>query len=101
MKKWDCSHYEPHLDVLFERNIKKTDKFYNWFGKCCKPMQRLYFLALPTSAGEDGSVDLSYVIGVAKELGKIITDYKIIIDKSTVPVGTAEKYMLLLQNDAK
>ena len=51
----------------------------------------LIFLALPTPPGEDGSADLSYVLGVAEDLGKIIKDYKVIIDKSTVPVGTAEK----------
>lgn len=48
-------------------------------------------MALPTPPGEDGSADLSYILGVAEEVGKIITDYKIIIDKSTVPVGTADK----------
>jgi UDPglucose 6-dehydrogenase len=52
---------------------------------------QLIFLALPTPPGEDGSADLSYILGVAKELGTIINDYKVIIDKSTVPVGTAEK----------
>ena len=49
------------------------------------------FLALPTPPGEDGSADLSYIIGVAENLGKILDDYKVIIDKSTVPVGTAAK----------
>ena len=51
----------------------------------------IVFLALPTPPGEDGSADLSYILGVAKELGKIMTDYKVIVDKSTVPVGTADK----------
>jgi UDPglucose 6-dehydrogenase len=51
----------------------------------------LIFLALPTPPGEDGSADLSYVLGVAGQLGKSIKNYKVIIDKSTVPVGTAEK----------
>jgi UDPglucose 6-dehydrogenase len=49
---------------------------------------------LPTPPGEDGSADLSYIIGVARDLGKIIKDYKVIVDKSTVPVGTAEKVRL-------
>src|SRR5690606_30206944 len=49
------------------------------------------FLALPTPPGEDGSADLSYVVGVADQLGSLLTEYKIVINKSTVPVGTAEK----------
>src|SRR5690606_10872959 len=52
---------------------------------------QIIFLALPTPPGEDGSADLKYVLGVADDLGKIITDYKVIVDKSTVPVGTSEK----------
>jgi UDPglucose 6-dehydrogenase len=51
----------------------------------------IIFLALPTPPGEDGSADLKYILGVADELGKILTGYKVIVDKSTVPVGTAEK----------
>ncbi len=51
----------------------------------------IIFLALPTPPGEDGSADLRYVLGVAADLGKLLTDYKVIVDKSTVPVGTAEK----------
>ena len=54
-------------------------------------MLKLFFLALPTPPGEDGSADLSYVLGVAEELGKIIQDYKVIVNKSTVPVGTSDK----------
>ncbi len=83
--------YEPHLDVLFERNIKqKRLKFTTDLGFAIKNAS-IIFLALPTPPGEDGSADLSYVLGVADQLGKMITDYKVIIDKSTVPVGTAEK----------
>ncbi len=51
----------------------------------------IIFLALPTPPGEDGSADLKYILGVADDLGKLLTDYKVIVDKSTVPVGTAEK----------
>lgn len=83
--------YEPHLDVLFERNIKqKRLKFTTDLGFAIKNAS-IIFLALPTPPGEDGSADLSYVLGVADQLGKMIRDYKVIIDKSTVPVGTAEK----------
>jgi UDPglucose 6-dehydrogenase len=83
--------YEPHLDVLFERNIKqKRLCFTTNLAEAIEDAQ-VIFLALPTPPDEDGSADLSYVLGVADELGKMINDYKIIIDKSTVPVGTAEK----------
>ncbi|HAA00198.1 MAG TPA: UDP-glucose/GDP-mannose dehydrogenase family protein [Flavobacteriales bacterium] len=83
--------YEPHLDVLFERNIKAGRlKFTTDLAEAIHPAQ-IVFLALPTPPGEDGSADLSYVLGVAEQLGKMIKDYKVIVDKSTVPVGTAEK----------
>jgi UDPglucose 6-dehydrogenase len=62
---------------------------------------QIIFLALPTPPGEDGSADLKYVLGVADELGKIITDYKVIVDKSTVPVGTAEKVHAAVAKHAK
>tara|TARA_B110000037_G_scaffold166680_1_gene188581 strand:- start:116 stop:1414 length:1299 start_codon:yes stop_codon:yes gene_type:complete len=91
MKSGIVPIYEPHLDVLFERNIKagrlnfttSLDEGLN-FGV-------IVFLALPTPEDEDGSADLSYVLGVADQIGKKIKDYKVIVDKSTVPVGTAEK----------
>lgn len=83
--------YEPHLDVLFERNIEQGRLSFTTDLKEAIDQSQIIFLALPTPPGEDGSADLSYVLAVADELGKIITEYKIIIDKSTVPVGTAEK----------
>jgi UDPglucose 6-dehydrogenase len=83
--------YEPQLDNLFQRNIKQNRLFFTNDLKDAIKEAQLIFLALPTPPGEDGSADLSYILGVAKELGTIINDYKVIIDKSTVPVGTAEK----------
>lgn len=83
--------YEPHLDVLFERNIKQGRLSFTTNLKEAIDQSEIIFLALPTPPGEDGSADLSYILGVADELGKIITNYKVIIDKSTVPVGTADK----------
>lgn len=86
--------YEPHLDVLFHRNIEAGRlKFTTNLAEAIESA-KIIFLALPTPPGEDGSADLSYIIGVAKDLGKIIKDYKVIVDKSTVPVGTAEKVRL-------
>jgi UDPglucose 6-dehydrogenase len=83
--------YEPHLDVLFERNIKQGRLQFTTNLEEAIADASIIFLALPTPPGEDGSADLSYVLGVANNLGRLIKDYKIVINKSTVPVGTAEK----------
>ena len=91
MQRGEIPIYEPHLDVLFERNIKQGRlTFTTDLAEAVKPAQ-IIFLALPTPPGEDGSADLSYILKVAEDLGGIIEDYKVIVDKSTVPVGTAEK----------
>ena len=91
MKAGNIPIYEPHLDVLFERNIKAGRLSFTTLLEEAVADAKLIFLALPTPPGEDGSADLSYVLGVADELGKMIKDYKVIISKSTVPVGTAEQ----------
>ncbi len=101
MKDGKVPIYEPHLDVLFERNIRQGRlSFTTDLASAIKDAQ-IIFLALPTPPGEDGSADLKYVLGVADDLGKIITDYKVIVDKSTVPVGTAEKVHAALARNAK
>lgn len=82
--------YEPHLDVYFERNIKAGRLKFTTSLAEGVAHATILFLALPTPPGEDGSADLSYVLNVAGELGRMITGYKIVIDKSTVPVGTAD-----------
>lgn len=91
MKNGEVPIYEPHLDVIFERNIKAGRLHFTTDLKEAIDGAQIIFLALPTPPGENGSADLSYILNVADELGKIITDYKVIVDKSTVPVGTAEK----------
>ncbi|NQY05463.1 MAG: UDP-glucose/GDP-mannose dehydrogenase family protein [Flavobacteriaceae bacterium] len=94
VKKMQEGHvpiYEPHLDVLFERNIKANRLTFTTSLQEGLDFGDIIFLALPTPEDEDGSADLSYVLGVSEEIGKLITSYKIIVDKSTVPVGTAEK----------
>jgi UDPglucose 6-dehydrogenase len=91
MKEGVVPIYEPHLDVLFHRNIKAGRLSFTTNLSEAIEKAKIIFLALPTPPGEDGSADLSYIIGVAKDLGKIIKDYKVIVDKSTVPVGTADK----------
>ena len=83
--------YEPGLEKLFLRNQKEGRLHFTTSLKEGIADAQIIFLALPTPPGEDGSADLKYILGVADELGKIISDYVIIIDKSTVPVGTADK----------
>jgi UDPglucose 6-dehydrogenase len=91
MRNGEVPIYEPHLDVLFHRNIKAGRlKFTTNLAEAIEKAS-IIFLALPTPPGEDGSADLSYILGVADELGKLMKDYKVLVDKSTVPVGTAEK----------
>jgi UDPglucose 6-dehydrogenase len=83
--------FEPGLEVLFKRNLKEGRlQFTTNLEEAIKD-SLVIFLALPTPPGEDGSADLRYVLGVADHLGKIMTDYKVIVDKSTVPVGTADR----------
>jgi UDPglucose 6-dehydrogenase len=90
LQRGEVPIYEPELDVLFDRNIKAGRLQFTTDLEKGIDTAEVVFLALPTPPGEDGSADLSYILGVAKELGKIIRSYKVLVDKSTVPVGTAE-----------
>lgn len=85
--------YEPGLEKLFLRNIKEERLSFTTDLKSAVEASDIIFLALPTPPGEDGSADLKYVLKVADDLGGIIqeSDFKVIVDKSTVPVGTADK----------
>jgi UDPglucose 6-dehydrogenase len=91
LKKGEVPIFEPGLDLLFERNTKQGRLHFTTDLKSAIEKAQIIFLALPTPPGEDGSADLRYIIGVAKDLSEIITDYKVIVDKSTVPVGTSER----------
>ncbi|MEO9209486.1 MAG: UDP-glucose/GDP-mannose dehydrogenase family protein [Ginsengibacter sp.] len=85
--------YEPGLEKLFERNTNEGRLAFTTSLRVGIKDAEIIFLALPTPPDEDGSADLKYVLGVAKDIGGLLNegDYKIIVDKSTVPVGTAEK----------
>jgi UDPglucose 6-dehydrogenase len=83
--------YEPGLEKLFQRNLKEERlSFTTDLAEGIKEAD-IIFLALPTPPGEDGSADLKYVLGVAEQIGKLLVGYKVIVNKSTVPVGTAQK----------
>lgn len=95
LKNAEVTIYEPGLDIIFYRNIAKNRLSFTGDLKEAVLNTDIIFLCLPTPQGEDGSADLKYVTGVAKDIGKILkesgtTDYKIIVNKSTVPVGTAQ-----------
>ncbi|MEE9438892.1 MAG: UDP-glucose/GDP-mannose dehydrogenase family protein [Saprospiraceae bacterium] len=91
MQNGEVPIYEPGLEILFERNTKQGRLTFTTDLKAGIKDAEVIFLALPTPPGADGSADLSFVLKVASDLSTIITDYKVIVDKSTVPVGTAEK----------
>lgn len=101
MQNGEVPIYEPHLDVLFERNIKAGRLIFTTSLKEGLDHGDIIFLALPTPEDEDGSADLKYVLGVADEIGKLITNYRVIVDKSTVPVGTSEKVHAAIAKQAK
>lgn len=91
MKAGQVPIYEPGLDVLFHRNIAQGRlSFTTNLAEGIKDAQ-IIFMALPTPPGGDGAADLSYILGAAKDISKLITEYKVIVNKSTVPVGTADK----------
>ena len=90
MQKGIVPIYEPHLDIIFERNIKAERLRFTTSLEDGLEHGNVILLALPTPEDEDGSADLSYIIQVADRIGDLIKDYKIIVDKSTVPVGTAD-----------
>lgn len=100
MKNGVVPIYEPHLDVLFERNINADRLAFTTSLDEGLEHGQIVFLALPTPEGEDGSADLSYVLDVSEAIGKKIKEYKVIVDKSTVPVGTAEKVHAIIAKNA-
>lgn len=101
MKKGQVPIYEPGLDTVFERNIAENRlAFTTGLAGAIKDAE-VIFLALPTPPNGDGSADLSYVMGVADELGKLLDHYCVVVDKSTVPVGTADKVAEAIAKNSK
>jgi UDPglucose 6-dehydrogenase len=96
-----CTIYEPGLELLLERNVDQGRLKFTTNLEEAVDASELIFLALPTPPGGDGSADLSFVLNMADTLGKIIKDYKVIVDKSTVPVGTADRVAEAIAKNAK
>jgi len=101
LKSGRITIYEPGLEQLFDRNIKQGRLFFTTSLEEGIKDAKIIFLALPTPPGADGSADLKYVLKVAEDLGPLLKDYAVVVDKSTVPVGTAEKVQKKIAVGAK
>lgn len=101
LKNGKITIYEPGLDILFERNVSQGRLSFTTSLQEGISGAQIIFLALPTPPGEDGSADLKYILKVAEDLGPLLEDYTVVIDKSTVPVGTAEKVRSRIAATAK
>jgi UDPglucose 6-dehydrogenase len=101
LKNGKITIYEPGLEQLFERNVKQERLFFTTNLQEGIKDAKVIFLALPTPPGENGSADLKYILKVADDLGPLLEDYTVIVDKSTVPVGTADKVRNRIAANAK
>ena len=101
LKEGKIPIYEPGLETVYERNFKEGRLQFSTDLKMAVEESEIIFLALPTPPGEDGSADLSYILGVAEKIGPILNGYKVIVDKSTVPVGTGERVYAAIQKNAQ
>ncbi|MBE9661012.1 UDP-glucose dehydrogenase family protein [Mucilaginibacter myungsuensis] len=97
MKNGQLPIYEPGLELLFHRNIKQDRLFFTSDLAAAIEDAKIIFLALPTPPGADGAADLSYVLGAGADIAKLLKEYKVIVTKSTVPVGTADKLTAVLK----
>ncbi len=91
--------YEPGLEALVQRNFSEERLHFTTNLAEAAKTSNIFFIAVGTPPGEDGSADLQYVLAVAREIGRLLTDYAIIVDKSTVPVGTADLVRLAIQEE--
>jgi UDPglucose 6-dehydrogenase len=101
LKKGNLPIYEPDLETLLHRNIHEGRINFTTNLKEGVNHAQVIFMALPTPPGEDGSADLSYILGAAKDIASLLEDYAVIVNKSTVPVGTAEKVRAVIEKSGK
>jgi UDPglucose 6-dehydrogenase len=99
MKSGKVPIYEPGLEMMFNRNISQNRLQFTTNLEEAITEAKIIFLALPTPPGGDGAADLSYVLGAAKDIARIIKEYKVIVTKSTVPVGTADKVTAIMKQN--
>src|SRR5690606_16924084 len=101
LRRGQITIYEPGLEQLFERNIRQNRLSFTTSLEEGIQGAQVIFLALPTPPGEDGSADLKYILKVADDLGPLLQEYTVVVDKSTVPVGTADKVRSRIAAKAK
>ncbi len=87
----DIPIYEPGLEAMVKRNVAAGRLRFTIDPQASVAHGTVQFIAVGTPPGEDGAADLSYVLGAARDIGRYMTEYRVVVDKSTVPVGTAEK----------
>ncbi|MCG8688392.1 MAG: UDP-glucose 6-dehydrogenase, partial [Desulfobacterales bacterium] len=99
LKKGILPIYEPGLEPIVLSNFKEgTLDFTTSLTQAAQDCS-IFFIAVGTPPGEDGSADLQYVLEVARQIGRVIDDYAVIVDKSTVPVGTADKVKAAVKDE--
>jgi UDPglucose 6-dehydrogenase len=91
LKKGIIPIYEPGLEAVVERNVHAGRLSFTTGTACALEKSSVVFIAVGTPPAEDGSADLSYVEAVARQIGSLIDKYTVVVDKSTVPIGTARK----------
>jgi len=99
LKKGELPIYEPGLEVIVRRNIAEQRLSFTTSLAEAQKTSNVYFIAVGTPPGEDGSADLKYVLAVAREIGQLINEYSVVVDKSTVPVGTADLVTKAIQDE--
>ncbi len=97
MQQGSLPIYEPGLEYLFHRNIIQERLYFTSNLSEALYDAEIIFLALPTPPGDDGSADLSYILKASADIARLITDYKVVVTKSTVPVGTADKVKAIME----
>src|ERR1700712_2409248 len=91
--------YEPGLGEVIERNVEAGRLTFSTDAAASVAHGAVQFIAVGTPPDEDGSADLKYVLAAARNIGKHMTEFKVVVDKSTVPVGTAEKVRVAIQEE--
>ena len=99
LKKGIVPIYEPGLESMVQKNYKSKSLMFSSDLKSAIQNSQIVFIAVGTPMGEDGSADLQYVLSVAKSIGQYIEDYTVIVNKSTVPVGTADKVQIVIKSE--
>lgn len=99
MQNGEVPIYEPGLDLLFNRNIEQGRLHFTTDLASAVRDAKIIFMALPTPPNGDGAADLSYILGASEDISKLITEYKVIVNKSTVPVGTADKVRAVFEKN--